>query len=82
MNVISGVFAVVVVLFLLYFGLGINNTMMCSASADIDDDDTLSDSLNSSIELAEPTFNILTMGVWILVLTFVIGGLYLLLSVI
>ena len=82
MNIIGPVFAVVVVLMLLYFGLGTTQTMMEDADANIDDGTELSDSLNTSIELIEPAFNIMSMGVWILILIFIIGGLYLLLSVV
>lgn len=82
MNIIGPVFATVVVLMLLFFGLGSTQTMMEDADANIDDGTELSASLNTSIELTEPAFNIMGMGVWLLVLIFVIGGLYLLLSVI
>ena len=82
MNIIGAVFSVVVVLMLLYFGLGTTQTMMEDADANIDDGTELSDSLNTSVELTEPAFNIMSMGVWILILIFIIGGLYLLLSVV
>lgn len=82
MNIIGPVFAVVVVLMLLYFGLGTTQTMMEDADANIDDGTELSDSLNTSVELTEPAFNIMSMGVWLLVLIFIIGGLYLLVNVI
>ena len=82
MNIIGPVFAVVVVLMLLYFGLGTTQTMMEDADANIDDGTELSDSLNTSIELTEPAFNIMSMGVWILILIFIIGGLYLLINVV
>ena len=82
MNIIGPVFAVVVVLMLLYFGLGTTQTMMEDADANIDDGTALSASLNTSIELTEPAFNIMSMGVWILVLIFVIGMLYILINVI
>lgn len=82
MNIIGPIFAVVVVLMLLYFGLGTTQTMMDDADANIDDGTALSASLNTSIELTEPAFNIMAAGVWILVLIFMIGGLYLLLQVI
>ena len=82
MNIIGAVFSVVVVLMLLYFGLGTTQTMMEDADANIDDGTELSDSLNTSVELTEPAFNIMSMGVWILILIFIIGGLYLLLRVV
>ena len=82
MNIIGPVFAVVVVLMLLYFGLGTTQTMMEDADANIDDGTELSASLNTSIELTEPAFNIMSMGVWILILIFVIGMLYILINVI
>lgn len=82
MNIIGPVFAVVVVLMLLYFGLGTTQTMMEDADANIDDGTELSDSLNTSVELTEPAFNIMSMGVWILILIFIIGGLYLLINVV
>ena len=82
MNIIGPVFATVVVLMLLYFGLGTTQTMMEDADANIDDGTELSDSLNTSVELTEPAFNIMSMGVWILILIFVIGMLYLLINVI
>lgn len=82
MNIIGPVFAVIVVLMLLYFGLGTTQTMMEDADANIDDGTELSASLNTSIELTEPAFNIMSMGVWILILIFVIGMLYLLMKVI
>ena len=82
MQIIGAIFSVVVVLMLLYFGLGTTQTMMSDADSAIDDGTALSDSLNTSIELTEPAFNIMGMGVWILILIFIIGGLYLLLSVI
>lgn len=82
MNIIGPVFAVVVVLMLLYFGLGTTQTMMTDAELNVGDDTALSASLNTSIELTEPAFNIMSMGVWILILIFVIGMLYLLINVI
>lgn len=82
MNIIGPVFAVVVVLMLLYFGLGTTQTMMEDADANIDDGTELSDSLNTSVELTEPAFNIMSMGVWILILIFIIGGLYSLINVV
>ena len=82
MNIIGAVFSVVVVLMLLYFGLGTTQTMMEDADANIDDGTELSDSLNTSVELTEPAFNIMSMGVWILILIFIIGGLYLLINVV
>ena len=82
MQIIGAVFSVVVVLIILYFGLGTVNTMMSDADSAIDDDTALSASLNTSVELTEPAFNIMAAGVWLLVLIFIIGGLYLLLQVI
>ena len=82
MNIIGPVFSVVVILMLLYFGLGTTQTMMSDADSAIDDGTALSDSLNTSVELTEPAFNIMGMGVWILILIFVIGMLYLLINVI
>lgn len=81
MNIIGPVFAVVVVLMLLYFGLGTTQTMIDDAEANVGNDTELSQSLNTSKELTEPAFNIMSMGVWLLVLIFVIGGLYLLVQV-
>jgi len=81
MNVIGPIFAVVCVLMLLYFGLGTTQTMMDSASANVGNDTELSDSLNTSMELTEPAFNIMSMGVWILVLIFVIGAVYMLMRI-
>ena len=82
MQIIGAIFSVVVVLMLLYFGLGSTQTMMSDADNAIDDGTALSASLNTSIELTAPAFNIMSMGVWLLVLIFVIGGLYLLINVI
>lgn len=82
MQIIGAVFATVVVLLLLYFGLGTVNTMMSDADSVIDDGTALSANLNTSIALTEPAFNIMAAGVWLLVLIFMIGGLYLLLQVI
>ena len=82
MNIIGPIFSVVVILMLLYFGLGTTQTMMEDADANIDDGTELSASFNTSVELTEPAFNIMSMGVWLLVLIFVIGGLYLLINVI
>lgn len=82
MQIIGAVFATVVVLLLLYFGLGTVNTMMSDADSVIDDGTALSANLNTSIALTEPAFNIMAAGVWILVLIFIIGGLYLLLQVV
>lgn len=81
MNIIGPVFSVVVVLMLLYFGLGTTQTMIDDAEASVGDDTELSQSLNTSKELTEPAFNIMSMGVWLLVLIFVIGALYLLVNV-
>ena len=82
MQIIGAVFSVVVVLMLLYFGLGTTQTMMTDAELNVGNDSALSDSLDTSIALTEPAFNIMSMGVWILILIFIIGGLYLLLSVV
>ena len=82
MNIIGPVFSVVVILMILYFGLGTTQTMMEDADANIDDGTALSANLNTSIALTEPAFNIMAAGVWLLVLIFMIGGLYLLLQVI
>lgn len=81
MNIIGPVFSVVVVLMLLYFGLGTTQTMIDDAETSVGDDTELSQSLNTSKELTEPAFNIMSMGVWLLVLIFVIGALYLLVNV-
>lgn len=82
MQIIGAIFSVVVVLMLLYFGLGSTQTMMSDADIAIDDGTALSDSFNTSVELTAPAFSIMGTGVWLLVLIFIIGGLYLLLSVI
>jgi len=81
MNIIGPVFAVVVILMLLYFGLGTTQTMIEDADAKIDGGTELSESFNTSVELTEPAFNIMSLGVWLLVLVYVIGGLYLILQV-
>ena len=82
MQIIGAIFATITVLFLLFFGLGTTQTMMSDADIAIDDGTALSDSFNTSVELTAPAFSIMGAGVWLLVLIFVIGGLYLLLSVI
>lgn len=81
MNIIGPIFAVVVVLMIIYFGLGTTQTMMDNADESVGDDAELAQSLNTSKELTEPAFNIMGMGVWLLVLLFVIGALYLLINV-
>ena len=81
MQIIGATFSVVVVLIILYFGLGTVNTMMSDADSVIDDGTALSANLNTSIALTEPAFNIMAAGVWLLVLIFVIGSLYLLVKV-
>ena len=81
MQIIGAVFTVVVVLFILFFALGTTQTMMSDADNAIDDGTALSASLNTSIALTEPAFNIMAAGVWILVLIFIIGALYLLVNV-
>ena len=81
MNIIGPIFAVVVVLMIIYFGLGVTQTMMEDADESVGNNTELSQSLNTSKELTAPAFNIMGMGVWLLVLLFVIGGLYLLLNV-
>ena len=81
MQIIGAVFSVVVVLFILFFGLGTTQTMMSDADNAIDDGTALSANLNTSIALTEPAFNIMAAGVWILVLIFIIGALYLLMNV-
>lgn len=80
MNIIGPIFSVIVIIMLLYFGLGTVQTMMDDADASIDSGTALESSYNTSVELTEPAFNIMGMGVWILILVFVIGVLYLLLN--
>ena len=82
MNIIGPIFSVVVILMLLYFGLGTTQTMIDDAELNVGNDTALSDSLDTSIALTEPAFNIMSMGVWLLVLIFVIGALYLLINVV
>lgn len=80
MNIIGPIFAFIAVLVLLYFGMGIVQTMMDNADESIEDGTELSDSLNTSVELTAPAFGIMGMSVWVLVLIVVIGGLYLLMK--
>lgn len=81
MNIIGPIFAIIVVIMLLYFGLGTVQTMMDDADANIDSGTALESSYNTSVELTEPAFNIMGMGVWILILIFIIGSLFLLLNI-
>lgn len=82
MNVIGPIFAVVCILMLLYFGLGSTQVMMDDATNSVGNDTQMSDSLNTSIELVEPTFSIMNGIVYLLILVAVIGVLYMLLKVI
>jgi len=78
LSVVGSVFVIVCVIALLYFGLGTTQTLMDDADASVTNGTELSDSLNTSKDLTAPTFSILNMLVWILVLIAVIGVLYLL----
>lgn len=81
MAIIGAVFTVVVVLVLLYFGMSVVSPMMDDADSNIDSGTALEDSYETSVEMTAPAFSIMGAGVWILVLVFVISGLYLLLKV-
>jgi len=78
MNVIGSTFLVIAIIILLYFGMGVSQTLMDDADANVGNDTALSDSLNTTKDLTVPAFTIMSMSVWILILIMVISVLYLL----
>lgn len=82
MNIIGPVFSIVVIMMLLYFGLGTTQVLMDDASANVGNDTELSGSLDTAVQLTEPAFNILTVSVWLLILIAVIGMLYMIMKLV